>query len=260
MHNGNGSDKNEKDNIVELQAFARQQEQWRKSYRDNKKADKKTKLKQDIKEYAALFNLNLPFMTKTLVYSFIAIHLLLNIGSWVFGFQLYETIIVLFSFIPGSWTGHFPFYWTTPITIVSHMFLHGSWFHLFVNSAMLMAFGTATEKVLGSKKMLLFFLLCGVCGAALHFIFYFSSTDPVIGASGGLSGLFAATFMLFQGSGQGKGLTKHKNLIGLVAVWIFISIIFAVLGGGNGSSIAWAAHIGGFLGGLAFYKKFLKQY
>ncbi len=256
MQNSNSHKDNEnEDNVVNFDEAARQQEKWQKEYRLQKKAQKRQKLKQDIKEYAALLNLNLPPVTKALAYSFIIIHLLITIAAWIFGPGLYELIILLFSFIPGSWSGTFPFYWTTPISLITYMFLHGGWFHLFINTTMLMAFGSATERVLGPRRMIKLFLICGLCGAGFHFLFYFSSQNPLIGASGGLSGLFAAVLMLFQQNRPGKGFEKHKNIIGLLAVWVIISLVFALIGGGDGSSIAWAAHVGGFIGGLVLYKR-----
>lgn len=255
MQNGNNH-QDKDDNIIRFDDAARQQEQWRKDYQLQKKAQKKAKLKQDIKEYAALFNLNLPPITKILAYSFIFIHVLLTITLWLFGSALYESFILSFSFIPASWTGAAPFYWTTPLSPITYMFLHGGWFHLFMNTVMLMAFGSATERFLGSRRMIKLFLICGLCGAGLHFLFYFSSPNPLIGASGGLSGLFAVILMLFQFNTPERGFKKHKKIIGLLAAWIIISLIFAFMAGGDGTSIAWAAHIGGFIGGLVLYKRF----
>jgi membrane associated rhomboid family serine protease len=136
------------------------------------------------------------------------------------------------------------------------MFVHGSWMHVILNGLMLMAFGTGVEKWLGTKRMLAFFYVCSVFSALVYFIVKPYGTDPVIGASGGLSGLFAAIMVLLQKRGQFAG--ARYGIWPFVGLWIVISVVFGLTGGPGGASIAWVAHIGGFLGGIALINLMIK--
>lgn len=74
----------------------------------------------------------------------------------------------------------------------------------------------------------------------------------MIGASGGISGLFAAAIVMMNKSGQEMG--GKVGILPFALLWIGLSIGFGMLGGPDGSLIAWAAHVGGFLGGFIALK------
>ena len=82
----------------------------------------------------------------------------------------------------------------------------------------------------------------------------------MIGASGGLSGLFAGVLIHFNDEGRLSFGTPGdwKNLVPVTLLWVGISILFSFMmsGGAVGGSIAWAAHIGGFFGGLFLFRRF----
>ena len=140
--------------------------------------------------------------------------------------------------------------WQNYLSPLTHMFLHSGWLHIGMNMAMLAAFGTGVEKVYGAQRFLAFYLLCGLCGVAVHLAFYHDSVSPMVGASGAISGLFAAVLIVLQRAGQLPN-TKY-GIMPFVALWIGISVVFAFMGGAAGAgNIAWTAHIGGFLGGFA---------
>lgn len=139
-----------------------------------------------------------------------------------------------------------------PVSLITHMFLHGSWMHVIMNAFMLAAFGSGVERWLGSKRLLALFILSGLFGVMAHYILNTSSPYPMIGASGGLSGLFAAAIIMLN-RGQ-REIGGRVGILPFALIWIGLSIGFGMLGGPDGSSIAWAAHVGGFLGGFIVLK------
>ncbi len=253
------NDKNDKNNNI-IGLDQKRQERLKKE----KQADKQCKEERQNPSYymphtqtdknAPMFNI--PEGTKYLLFSLIGIHLIVfyllneDIQNWIF----YHLGFVPLRFTDGSMFE--PLQILTPIT---HMFLHGSWLHLGMNGVMLLAFGSGLEKWVGAKKMFQIFFICGLFGVAAHFIFNLNSLDPVIGASGGLSGMFAAALVMLhrQNDAQGGMMGGRYGMMPIIALWIGISILFGIMGSPDGSSIAWIAHIGGFLGGFAAVR-FLK--
>ena len=103
--------------------------------------------------------------------------------------------------------------------------------------------------------MLIFFVLCGLCGAALHFALNPFSVYPVVGASGGLSGFFAAALVMINRGRTGASIGSGRyGMWPFILLWIGISVLFGMMGSPDGGAIAWAAHVGGFLGGFAVLK------
>lgn len=193
--------------------------------------------------------INLPPYTKYLLLLIIVPHIIINFlltdaqAHWVF---------IHLGFIPGRFTGEALFEPIALLTPFTHMLLHGSWLHIAMNAVMLLAFGSGVERWLGGKRMIVFFLICGFFGVAAHFALNFYSIQPVIGASGGLSGLFAAALIMINR--QHGGLTGKYGMWPFIILWIGISIAFGLIGSPDGSEIAWAAHVGGFLGGFLVLK------
>jgi membrane associated rhomboid family serine protease len=196
--------------------------------------------------------INLPLITKILLIGMISIHgvlhLILNQDDLVYA-------ILNFGFIPSIWTGQgdYSFDLYALFSPITYMGLHGGWMHLVMNSAMLMAFGAGVEQWMGAKKFLIFFIACGVAAVMVETIIHPLSQNPVIGASGALSGLFAAVLILLQSRGQLP--TGKYGIWPFATFWIGISIVFAVVGGAfAGGQIAWAAHLGGFIAGFILLK------
>ncbi len=192
--------------------------------------------------------INIPPITKWLIGFILAIHILVGValnpeqGTWV---------IEHFGFTPEKFhDGNIDIYALS--SLITHMFLHGGWMHVVMNLFMLAAFGSGVEKWLGSRRMLILFFASGLLGVAAHYILNTASAYPMIGASGGLSGLFAASIVMIN-----KGQREMGGRIGILPfalLWIALSIGFGMMGAPDGSAIAWAAHVGGFLGGFLVLK------
>lgn len=198
---------------------------------------------------------NLPPATKFLLAVFILIHMFITVAlDGERRYDIYQT----FGFIPGYYTGMMdPYGWERLYGPLTYAFLHGSWIHLFMNGAMLMAFGAALEKRAGGRRMLALFFLCSLAAAAVHFVFNLHSDDPVIGASGGLSGLFAATIFLMR-SDPRFGFGGRRGLWSFAALWVALSVLFGIGGGPEGAAVAWQAHIGGFAAGFLLLNPVLR--
>lgn len=233
---GNGHDPHtEKDNVVHMPTLAERD-------RIRRQAEKEARRFQSKHNPA----INLPPATKYMLGAFIGIYALTLIPG------AKEWIFMHFAFLPGAWTGRLPFTLTTILTPVTHMFLHSGWIHLGMNGLMMAAFGAGAERWIGPKRMIVFFLLCGLCGVAAHFILNPFATIPVVGASGGLSGFFALALIMMNR--QTYNPNARKQLIASASIFIAFSLLFVFVDAPGGGQVAWAAHIGGFLGGFALTK------
>jgi membrane associated rhomboid family serine protease len=162
-----------------------------------------------------------------------------------------------------------------PWTFVTYAFLHGSWTHVGLNCIWLTAFGPPLARRFGTLRYFGFFLATSACGAALHWAATPMDFTPLIGASGAASGFMAgaARFMFQPGEPLGRGprriaperaaslyevFTDSRALI-FVGVWLATNVIFgagAQTLGLSDEPVAWIAHIGGFVGGLALFPLF----
>lgn len=188
--------------------------------------------------------INMPPVTKILIGVLLLIHFIVGV---LLSHEQTTWIYTHLGFIPARFhDGDIDAY--AIASLITHMFLHGGWMHVMMNLFMLAAFGSGIEKWLGSKRMLILFFVSGLFGAAAHYFLNTASGDPMIGASGGLSGLFAgAIIMLNRGQREMGG---RIGILPFALLWIGLSIGFGMLGGPDGSTIAWASHVGGFLGGF----------
>ncbi len=151
---------------------------------------------------------------------------------------------------------------TNPIdvypTFVTTMFLHGNWFHLIMNMWMLWIFGNNIEDRLGHFMFVCYYFLGGMVGSVAQWAVDPASVIPMIGASGAVAavlGGYAITFpkvsvktLIFV------GIPLFVNLPALVVlgIWILpqIAFGFGLMRGEMDTSIAYWAHIGGFIAGI----------
>lgn len=152
------------------------------------------------------------------------------------------------------------------LTLITSMFMHGGFAHLFGNMLYLWIFGDNVEDALGHKRYLLFYLVCGVLASLAH---VFSTTAfggdvmvPSLGASGAISGILAGYLVLFP---RKRVLVLMFNFVRPVSaifaigIWFLFQLIsgLGILGqGSQGGGVAYAAHIGGFIAGLVLVKLF----
>ena len=192
--------------------------------------------------------INLPPATLALLLLLLAV----QIGMSLIAPEMRYELIQTFGFIPAPWTGHAPFAMFMLATPLSYILLHGGWAHLAINGLSLAAFGAGVERWIGWKRYLILFFACGIAAAFAQVLLTPASTDPVIGASGSLSGLFAAIIVMLHRMRAQRG--EAPRTLSIVILWIGITVVSGVSGLPYGANVAWAAHLGGFAAGFSMIR------
>jgi membrane associated rhomboid family serine protease len=143
-------------------------------------------------------------------------------------------------------------------TLISSMFLHGGWMHLIGNMLYLWIFGNNIEDVMGHGKFIVFYMICGVLAALSHALLDPQSTIPMVGASGAISGILGAYLLLYPHARVlvlvPFGLIGTFNVPAamVLGLWFLMQLFSGGMSLGNqGGGVAFFAHIGGFLAGMA---------
>jgi membrane associated rhomboid family serine protease len=143
-----------------------------------------------------------------------------------------------------------------PLTLFTYQFLHGGWLHLLANMAFLWVFADNVEDVFGHFGFALFYLMCGIVAALTHVYMLPNSHEPLIGASGAVSGVLAAYLLLYPRARVWILLFfyipfKIPAWI-VLGGWIILQVASLYSTEPDAQSVAWWAHIGGFAVGLVF--------
>jgi membrane associated rhomboid family serine protease len=180
--------------------------------------------------------------------------------------QAAQEFVFEFGTIPCRLTGECraPAGYPAPaLTVVTAMFLHGGLLHIAGNMLYLWIFGNNVEDTLGHGRFLLFYLASGVAAALAQTAMSPGSRIPMIGASGAVSGVLGAYVLLFP---YARVLTLmtfgffirflHVPAVVVLGFWIVLQFINGLVtvstaGGRETGGVAWFAHIGGFLAGMA---------
>jgi membrane associated rhomboid family serine protease len=166
-------------------------------------------------------------------------------------------IIQQFGLVPAAYTsGAGPDLLSLLAAPITYQFLHGGWLHLGINMVTLAAFGVPVVRVLGARRFILFYLSAGIVAGFVHVFFFPDSMDPVVGASGAISGVFGGVLILMRYVGS------LPSLLPVAGVWIALNVFFGIMGGtpgAGGDPVAWTAHIGGFVYGLAAIRLFMPR-
>ena len=155
------------------------------------------------------------------------------------------------------------------VSLFTSMFLHGGWLHLIGNMWYLWIFGGNIEDRLGAGGFLVFYLLCGVLAAAAHTAANLDSQIPTVGASGAIAGVLGAYLVLFP---RARILTLvpifflitfiRLPAILVLGAWFFVQLLNQTLelaAARDIQSVAWMAHIGGFVAGMLLIALFPKR-
>jgi membrane associated rhomboid family serine protease len=198
-----------------------------------------------------------------------------DLENWtidVFGFipKRYDSTLLAIEF-PG---GDGAKVWT----FVTYSLLHANLSHIGFNVLWLLPFGSALARRFGAVRFFLFMAMTAAAGALAHLVTHEHAVAPMIGASASVSGTMAAAirFAFVRGSflsfsrgdadaaAQVPALSlmhalRDRRVLGFLGVWFGVNIIFGVGSiaiGADGASVAWQAHIGGFLAGLMLFSLF----
>jgi membrane associated rhomboid family serine protease len=190
-----------------------------------------------------------PYITVTLI--------ILNAVAWFYELALPRDVLPVFLQVYGVVPADF-----SPPTLISSMFLHGSWMHVIGNMWWLWIFGDNVEDRLGHGRYIVFYLLCGSVAAFGQIAIDPYSTLPTIGASGAIAGVMGAYIVLYP----------HSRVLTLVPIFFYIEIIelpavlllgiwfvmqlfsagaVAVTASTGGGGVAFMAHVAGFVVGMA---------
>ncbi|MGI9374435.1 MAG: rhomboid family intramembrane serine protease [Hyphomicrobiales bacterium] len=188
-------------------------------------------------------------------------------------------VTLVFSFIPARYDDvvrNIPGGFGADLwSFVTHQFLHGDWMHLTLNLAFMVAFGSVLARRFGVTRFLLFSGLSGVCGALAFLASNWGAFVPMIGASGAISGqmagavrlLFARPEPFFVAMQKDPSevnplsideIWHSKRALLTIGVWIFMIVATGIgdFFAPQGASVAWEAHLGGFLFGLFAFDHF----
>ncbi|MEP6900779.1 MAG: rhomboid family intramembrane serine protease [Actinomycetota bacterium] len=143
--------------------------------------------------------------------------------------------------------------------ILSSMFMHGGISHIFGNMLFLWIFGDNIENLIGHIRYAVFYLICGLAAAFGQIILGPDSIIPMLGASGAISGVLGGYMLLFP-TNRVRALlfnifTTVPAYVAL-GLWIGYQILLGFMTPAGTGGVAYAAHIGGFLAGLALIKVF----
>jgi membrane associated rhomboid family serine protease len=150
------------------------------------------------------------------------------------------------------------------LTLLTSMFMHGGIAHIIGNMLFLWIFGDNLEDFLGHFRYALFYLICGLLASLAHvFTCYALGRDlniPSLGASGAISGVLGGYILLFPSRRVTVLLFRFISEIPAwvaLGIWFVFQLISGIgLLGGEQGGVAYGAHIGGFVAGLALVKLF----
>lgn len=173
--------------------------------------------------------------------------------------QVLMAVATGYGLVPGELTGLAPVAAFDPIpepfTLITYQFLHAGWMHLISNMLFLWVFADNIEDAFGHVAFAMLYLLCGIMGGLAHVVMAPGSLAPLVGASGAVSGVLGAYLMLYPKARVWILLFMRLPLrIGALWVlggWFLLQLVSLLMTQDGEVGVAWWAHIGGFLSGLA---------
>jgi membrane associated rhomboid family serine protease len=189
-----------------------------------------------------------PYITVTII--------ILNALAWLAEVAMPREVLPVFLQVYGVVPADFH-----ASTLITSMFLHGSWSHILGNMWYLWIFGDNVEDRLGHGRFVIFYLLCGIAAATGQIAMDPTSTLPTIGASGAIAGVMGAYFVLYP---QSRVITLVTLLFFweiielpatvLLGFWFLMQLfsagVIAVTSNSQGGGVAFAAHVAGFVTGM----------
>jgi len=206
--------------------------------------------------------------------------------AWLLPDDIDRALVWTLAFVParydaGAFTdGILPGGWGAELwTFFTYALLHADWTHFGFNAIWLLAFASPVARRFGALRFLLFFAVTIAAGALAYLLAHAGAMAPMIGASAGISGMMgAAARFVFEPGGSldmwhgDRGYAdrvpaapllvalRNPRVVTFVAVWFGLNLLFGLgsisLMVGENQSIAWEAHVGGFLAGLMLFSAF----
>jgi membrane associated rhomboid family serine protease len=220
------------------------------------------------------------FNVPAVVVSIIAFLVLIEAGrEWLLTDEENIDFLLHFAFIPARYTESYPGGLGAQIwTFLTYALLHANFEHVGVNSIWFLPFGSAMARRFGTSRFLAFCAVTAIAGAALHLATHLGEPLPMIGASATVSGVMAGSLRFaFQSGGplavfrshdaaayrvpaaSLAGALRDPRIIIFLVAWFGLNLLFGIGASsfpGIEQSIAWQAHIGGFVAGLILFAWF----
>jgi membrane associated rhomboid family serine protease len=169
-----------------------------------------------------------------------------------------------------------------PWSVLTYAFLHGDFVHAGMNSVWLAIFGAPVARRIGVVRFLALFVVTAIAGVAAHFAFHSLEFVPVVGASASVSGAMAAAVrFVFQPGGplgpavpgwqlppeysarlpalRLSDVIRDRRVMQFILIWFGINLLFGLFSvqlGATSSTVAWEAHVGGFIAGFLLFQLF----
>jgi membrane associated rhomboid family serine protease len=198
-------------------------------------------------------------ITPIITWALIIINIMGFIWEMLLDSGTYEQAILKYGFVPSLVTNGKAYY-----TFLTSMFLHGGILHIAGNMWYLHVFGDNVEDLCGYVPYLALYLVCGFAGSLFQLFAEWGSTIPSIGASGAISGVLGAYVYLFPNVRIRTAITwgffiriTRLPAYVLIGFWFLYQVVLGMLAAD--ASVAYAAHVGGFIAGLALARVFVRR-
>jgi membrane associated rhomboid family serine protease len=203
--------------------------------------------------------------------AFIVMCVLVFVWQLSFGAQGGQRIVYALGVVPASLLGQGQLPAELSLvppwmTVFTSMFMHGGWMHLIGNMLYLWIFGDNVEDSMGHGRFVVFYLLCGIAAVLAQALPDPSSTIPMVGASGAISGVLGAYLLLYPHArvlvAIPLGFFLHTMRIpaGLVLVlWFGLQLFSSAMAQPGQGGVAFRAHIGGFIAGMILIPLFKQR-
>ena len=204
----------------------------------------------------------------------IAICITIFIGMKVLPYELQRQLTYLYGMVPirysnPAWATGFGLPFDYYLSFLTNLFLHGGWVHIIINIWFLWIFSKKIEDIMGHVRFLFFYLICGVVATFVQWYFDQGLVIPVVGASGAISGVLGAYFILYPYARIVVWLPLlflpiffELPAISFLGFWVIMQIYkatTALVFEEVVADVAWWAHLGGFVAGVFLYPLFLKN-
>jgi|SRR6185312_179217 len=174
---------------------------------------------------------------------------------WTDGSISSDALLTKYGAVPGQISHPFANGWRPEFGLITSMFLHAGWAHILGNMAYLWVFGDDIEEALGPWRFLLFYFAAGIAAALAFIAVNPSSTVPMVGASGAISGVLAAYLMLRPCAKV--TVLFFRAVFRVRAYWVIggwgVLQVASLWLTGQDDDIAYMAHVGGFLAGAVLF-------
>lgn len=154
--------------------------------------------------------------------------------------------------------------------LITSLFAHGSWAHVLMNAAFILAFGAPVARYFGARPwgvfgFFAFYFTCGVLAclgfAAMHLAFNPGAPAALLGASGAASGLMGAASRLMSGDPERLGSLTSRPVVSMALAWVGVNALLAfapadLIPGSGGAPVGWEAHLAGFAAGALLIAPF----